>query len=685
MKKIVSICAFLISVTLFVSPSLVWAQEGDDDIPSPVLMIEDVEPGSAIAGESFYIKLVIKNEGEHKARNVFAEVDSPGTTRTYFTRDSQPDHDEPDLNEIGPGETRSLTIPVAVSEDAESKSYQLSINLKSQNVLFESSSSGSATLTIDVGYENLKPVIDMEDVIIEPDAPQIGEDFQTTIKLKNKGAVDANNLNIELNELENFNLVDVSNRRLVETLESGDQEQITFQLKPKEDRESNRIELDIAYDQRHETGESSETLSVNLPLETPEAESLPVLTVDSFEIEDGTEEGEYKGLVTVENLGEQEAQDIRISLTGDHVRTIGTSNVKNILSLEGEEEKELEYELGITPPSDNEVLDLQVEMEYQDAYGNDRPKASEQIGIAKTEVDEGLVTDGEPKVLISEYTLDPREIQAGNEFSLSLLIENTHDRPIQNIKASINPPDIGEEGGSGGTVFSPVQGSNSFYIRNIQGRSHVEQEIGLYVDPGAEARTYTVPVELEYEDQNAESYTETEYVNISVTQESRFDVLSVETPPTAHVGEPATINAEFVNSGKVDLSNFTVTLEGDFPKEQASYYVGNLEQDTSDFYQGTIIPDEEGILEGELVFSYLDHRNEEVEITEEFEMAVEPPPEPPEDMKEKPPRPDEKGGSMDSFWSPMVIIPLLAVIGVVAFFVYRRGRRKKEEEEMLDA
>ena len=67
---------------------------------------------------------------------------------------------------------------------------------------------------------------------------------------------------------------------------------------------------------------------------------------------------------------------------------------------------------------------------------------------------------------------------------------------------------------TGGTVFSPVDGSNSFFIEQIPARTTVERSIDLLVDPNATAKTYIVPITIEYEDQKANSYSVEEMVNI---------------------------------------------------------------------------------------------------------------------------------------------------------------------------
>jgi hypothetical protein len=235
---------------------------------------------------------------------------------------------------------------------------------------------------------------------------------------------------------------------------------------------------------------------------------------------------------------------------------------------------------------------------------------------------------GAPRVLISKYTLSEDKILAGNVVTLKLSIENTHSRPVSNIKVSLgivmvdNTASGSGSSSSGGTVFSPVNSSNSFFIQQIPARTVWEHSVDLLVDPNAAAKTYVVPVIIEYDDEDAKPYKVEEIVNIPVTQESRLQVLSIEIPPMAFMGQPVFVSAEFVNVGKVDLGNFIVMMEGNFPKELASYFVGNLGIGSSDYYQGIIYPDREGTLEGELIFSYIDNNNREVQVVEPFTIEV---------------------------------------------------------------
>ncbi len=287
---------------------------------------------------------------------------------------------------------------------------------------------------------------------------------------------------------------------------------------------------------------------------------------------------------------------------------------------------------------------------------------------------------------------------AGNTVTLSLFIENTNQREVNNVKISLGVIEIESSSGNtttGGTVFSPVNSSNSFYVESIPGKTVIRKEIDLYIDPNAAAKTYIVPIDIKYEDKDGETLSCEEQVNIPVTQECKLEILSTEVPTEGFIGQPIPVAAEFVNVGKVVLGNFMVTLEGDFHKENTTYYVGNLDIGISDYYQGTIIPETEGQIEGKLVFTYIDNNNKDVRVEEPFSIEIMPQSRPcllytsmimGPDGPMKPGMPMEGnsgGGFMNFIKTKWLNILLFLVIFVEAICIFRI-KRKKANGEFFD-
>lgn len=621
--KFVLLLLAILTIHSFSAALLPDAAGAASDI-QPILVIERVNAERAVAGSIFYLTVVVKNSSKHPALNVFAELDSPEFQgEDVFTMEAPATQENPHLANIGGEEIRSFSFPVKVSAKAQNVDYTLNISLKSQDASFNAAAPRTSTsTTVKVHYEITQPSPGVSKVILDPPAPARTEPFTAVFYLDNHSGAEAHSVLIELDGGENFRILETTASKFLPALARGGNNFVSFRLQGLDNRAADSVKLTFRYSHRGDSFTAAHT--VNLPLEQAAPGTAPRLTISAFSLMETYRANEYIIRLTLKNLGEQEAADVRLTFDGEgKIHLLRTSNVAHLPLVPGKGSKELEFLLGINPARGDIHLPLTVKLEYRDRAGNTLTPVSETLGIAVADI----APSGTPRVLISKYTLSEDNVLAGNVVTLTLHIENTHIRPVQNIKVSlgVNQVEGGEaDGGTagGGTVFSPIKASNSFFIDRVPARTVVQHSVDLLVDPNAAARTYIIPVNIAYEDEEATGYEVRETVNIPVTQESRLQVLFVEAPPTAFIGQPTFVNAEFVNVGKVDLGNFIVMLEGDFRKEQAVYFVGNLQIGASYYYQGIIHPEQEGTLEGKLIFSYLDNRNREVRLEKPFSVEV---------------------------------------------------------------
>ena len=298
-----------------------------------------------------------------------------------------------------------------------------------------------------------------------------------------------------------------------------------------------------------------------------------------------------------------------------------------------------------------------------------------------------------PQVIIKRYTLSKDQVLAGDRINLTLEIENTNARPVKNVLINFGVESTSSEGGgsSGSTVFAPVGSSNTFHVEEIKGKSTITNTITFAVDSGALARTYIVPVTITYEDEKGQfmDLFVRDNVNIPVTQQAKLSVTSMMLPSSANVGMPVPVMAEFVNSGKVDLADFSVRLEGDFDTMDASTYMAKLMIGVTTSYTGMLTANEEGEAEGKLIVSYLDNNN--LEVVEEYPFTLN------VTQMEEPAFPE--GGMMypdgmypsDISDEPVVIRLLKAywlpgVLGLVILiqFIYIIRIKKKAKEEFFE-
>nr|WP_072513848.1 hypothetical protein [Ndongobacter massiliensis] len=314
---------------------------------------------------------------------------------------------------------------------------------------------------------------------------------------------------------------------------------------------------------------------------------------------------------------------------------------------------------------------------------------------------EGSVKN-KPKLIISNYQLEPAMAKAGENFTINLTFLNTNEeKSVNNIKITLNG---GEQSATAdgkqqqGSVFTPVNSSNTFYIGKISPQETATKQITLRVVPNAVAQSYTVKVDFEYEDGDGNQFTAQELIGVPVVQQAK--ILIGEIPPiTASVGEPVSLDLDFYNTGKDTLSTFMVTLEGEgFEADEYRQFVGNFAPGASDRFSTMITATEPGKISGKLVFTYEDstgaqQREERAFEGEVMEMGgidgegmVDPetgfPIDPETGMVI-----DPKTGmplNQGSWWkNPILwcIVAALVILGTVLFL--RRRKKKKEQQDLL--
>lgn len=283
-----------------------------------------------------------------------------------------------------------------------------------------------------------------------------------------------------------------------------------------------------------------------------------------------------------------------------------------------------------------------------------------------------------PKLIIDNYSLQPKMVEAGKEFTLNMSFYNTNATySVRNIKISLN----NETGGSGtngqnvgGSVFIPVGSSNTFYISSIAPGKTASKSIKMSVVPNAQAQNYVITANFEYEDKNGNEFTANEIIGIPVVQQAKVSFGEITTNP-GMAGEPATVDMDFFNTGKDTLTNFMISVQGDgFSLDNGgNYFVGNFAPGASDHFSSTIIPTESGTVKGKLVITYEDSTGET--HTEEKDFSVEA-----QQMDEGTTVPDEE---MDQGTGSMGALPFilggLLIVAIITTIIVKKKRDKKKK------
>ncbi|MFZ2537613.1 MAG: hypothetical protein WAX04_01770 [Oscillospiraceae bacterium] len=340
---------------------------------------------------------------------------------------------------------------------------------------------------------------------------------------------------------------------------------------------------------------------------------------------------------------------------------------------------------------------LTIDMSYKDGTGT--VVASNEVVYVQVTRTADAGADGKgstPRIIVSKYSTDVKEIKAGQSFTLDFTLQNTSATvAVTNIKVvmgSVTTTGTGTGAGAqaGGAVFFAAEGSNSFFISKIESQGTATNKIKLMARQDVEPGVYPVLLKLDYEDAAGVAVPSSEeQISFAVTQEQRLDVQALTMPADAMMGSGIPLNFQYINKGKATIYNLSVTVEGDFTVEGGSQYIGNLTAGYNDFFDNVIMPSKEGSLKGEIVLKFENSNGDELEQRTPITCNVAPMMEGGEMGQpgmggEIEPMPGQaKGGLSAILW---IGIPLLVVIvGVLAFIIIMKKRRAKkvlvEDEE----
>jgi hypothetical protein len=285
---------------------------------------------------------------------------------------------------------------------------------------------------------------------------------------------------------------------------------------------------------------------------------------------------DFRAIVTLENIGSRPASEIRLSINEGSVSspfapylTPGTIVIAGQLApgAQTQETFQLGSSSAAVPGINNLFLTVRhqtvVNGVYQDhAY-------TETIGIPikappPVEVDK-------PRLTISKAELDPGLVEAGREFSLRLNIKNIGAEKARDIRVAVSRV----EGAAGLEVFFPVDTSNTFTLDDLRPNRQRQKALKFTVSPHAQAKIYNLVLEMDYRDQEGQTYTASEVISIPVHKKGR--IFLAETGPKlilqgqrtsrtpVPAGESFDLFLDIFNAAEFNAKNIKITLSEEQP------------------------------------------------------------------------------------------------------------------------
>lgn len=294
-----------------------------------------------------------------------------------------------------------------------------------------------------------------------------------------------------------------------------------------------------------------------------------------------------------------------------------------------------------------------------------------------------------PRIIVTGYTTNPEIVYAGSVFDLTVKVQNTSkETAVQNVLFNLEATVEGNDSTAAYAAFLPTSGSSAVYAESIAPGQTYEMTIEMEVKSDLAQKPYVLTVNMQYEDEECEEYSDTAKVSIPIKQEAKMDTGSADImPESIAVGEQSNVMFSVFNTGKTTLYNVKVFYESE-TVESGITYLGNISPGATgnvDSMVTGIAPDMgEGIVKA--VVTYEDEAGNETRYVKDlnlyvYEMTFE---EEPMDIYPMEPIEEETGNKFPVVAIIVMIIIVVIIVVVVVLVRKRKAKKHKEDLDLLD-
>ncbi|MGV8146659.1 MAG: hypothetical protein ACLKAK_08745 [Alkaliphilus sp.] len=652
------------------------------------------------AGRRSTLKLPINTNTNHSARDVAVSLEFDDRLAKHATIDQI--IAQVNLDRLSSNKTEDISFTLDISPVIEEGLYQITIKYEYLNS-FRNSFTRTETIHVKVTNDQTLPNIVVNRVGITNEIIHQGDVVNFFIDLKNGGSLLAKDVVVTVSGLsDQLSIFNATNVETVENIKGGRVERAHYRLIVSENAKSSNQQFSIKIEYKDEEGNKYELENNAFIFLDVKGGALKTseIVIENIIVPTRAVSVNEDFLVSfdLKNNSNSDVKNIRVTADGGGDIIPKSLSTISVNLLRAGESKNVYFRLSALDNAitKNYRIALNLEFEKQPDGGKTKQDITEFVGVNIVN-DKASRMRTVPKIIIDEFSFGAESIKAGEEFELVISFFNTNNTlEARNIKATVVSSD-----GS----FSPLRGSNMFFIDSIPANDRVKKSITLFPKVDLLTKSYPIIVKLEYEDekgiaQNEEGiiqqHTADLEINLPVVQEPRLKIDNISIPTEAGIGAPVKIYADFYNMGRGTLNNLIVKAEGNFDGAQLSFFVGNFAAGGSDFFEVSIFPNEIGELKGSIVFSFEDDMGRQNEIREDFSITIvenikggEFPLEGREmEMHEK----GEMGFDMEdpmnqprkagAIWV-IVVLSVIALGGITIFIIKSRKKRRALEEGMM--
>ena len=615
---------------------------------------------NVVAGEMQQITLTVKNDSKAYVESGKMKLKMKDTTSAKGIALKKK---EISLLAMNKGEQKDYYVTLDVDKDVTRGIHDMAVEIEGKEHIVK--------LKVDSNF--MPPALEVNVTNTTAFETNVAKAIQ--VNIKNVGHVAAKNVKLEIVPNEKVFVADGSNVRYVENIESGKVQTVPVSLIVNDTSTYNLpVEMKLSYiDDLGETQTSSQFIYLSTKGSVAQKELEITTTAEPVGLKKIGEEFNIGFKVTAPD----EAKNVKISVKSSEGIVSKSKSIFIEPKLTKGQTKSYNVTFVATQPVTTGTYPIEIVAEYS---LNGQEVAIKQYATVSVENEEAEEGEGKgkskPKVIVGTYSSNPVVVKAGEEFDLEIGFLNTNkSKTVNNLKANLTVKEQGEN--DTGSVFTPVNASNTFFIDTLAPGQMEVKNIRLYTIPSAKPKTYEITLEMEYEDENGEAITATEHFGIPVEQVTKLEVAEVQVE-YAELGMPAEMTANIYNTGKTSISNIRISTTGEgFEVQDNTLIIGALEKGSSKTYMPTIIPNQSGTLTGQIQIEYEDVTGKMQSLTHDFQVEVMESAPPMEEVPmEEVPMEEEKPAKWPILLGVAVGIGIAA--GITAFIMKKRKDKLAE-------
>lgn len=288
------------------------------------------------------------------------------------------------------------------------------------------------------------------------------------------------------------------------------------------------------------------------------------------------------------------------------------------------------------------------------------------------------IPTSEPKVIVSNYEINPSPVLAGGELTAKITLKNTSGtKSVQNmtVTASCDSPSL-----------LLKNSSNTFYISKLGKEAETSIELTYKVGLETVPQLYNIMLTIQYDNSKATVLSSSGTVPVMIGQPLRVELEAPPIPNAVNAGDTLPLAIQVMNMGRSKVLNVRCELSAPGLLPSSTAFIGNMEagtamtgdmnvfigtKDMSEGYTGT---DKYGLTNGKITLVYEDENGQEYTKETEFATTINAPV-----LSQTSAEPEDEPEKAGQWWISITISAAI-IAGLAAFLIIRTKKGKKHED-----